>query len=1175
MRVGWGVRTVGVVCLSLAAATTLEAATINVAANGNFQNALNAAQPGDVITLQPGATYIGNFVLPNKGPLTDFITIRSAAPDSALPPDGVRITPAYATFLPKIKSANSTAALRTAAATNHWRLMFLEFPANQNGYGDIIDLGMGDATQTQFAQVPYSLVLDRVYVHGDPVMGQKRGVALNSSDTQVLNSWISDCKAVGQDTQALGGYNGPGNYVIENNFLEAAGENVLFGGADPPIPNLVTTNITFRRNYLSKPVAWRDPIIATPAGVAAAGAPGGGTLAAGTYYYKVVARVPAGQTTKANSTASVEVSATIAAGTTGAVTISWTPVVGAADYVVYGRTASAENIYWTTANPFFTDIGAAGASGAPVGATKWSVKNIFELKNAQDVLVEGNVFENVWIAAQSGYAICFTPRNQSGGAPWVVVQRITFQHNLVRHAAGGVDILGTDNLAPSQLTNHITIGDNLFDDVGSAWGAGSKAMLVGAGGDAFTIDHNTFMTTDTTVLALYGGSAAAPTPITNVAFTNNMSEHRTYGIFGDNYPTGMATLNAYMPGSIVTRNVLAGGSASKYPAGNFFPTVAAWDAGFVSYAAGDYHLLASSAYKNAGTDGADLGANYDRVLSETANALSGDNRLPSGTNAVRITTATLPDGTLNQAYTQAIVCTGGAVACAWQLADSTLPSGVSFDSDFGMVFGTPSAVQTGNLTVKAYDPSFPANTTTATLTLTIDAPPFVVSMPSAPPAQVGVAYQLTPTVTGAVGSTSWSVVSGALPIGVLVDSASGAIAGVPAAWGTSTALVQAQDSWNMARVDSKPVTITVAPAPLVITTTSLAPASYQTMYTALLNATGGTGATSWSMAAGTLPLGVTLNPSGTISGIPSMAGTFPITVQAVDGNWPSNSTVVPLSLIVDATAFVVSVPTPPIGNVGAAYQLVAGASGQLGSVTWSIASGSLPAGLSLTATTGAVAGVPTEAGTFAAILQGQDSWNGRTASAPLSITIAAAAFADRWTHRDIGKVGVAGTTTYAAATSTFTVKGAGADVWGTADALQYAYVPLTGDGRIVARVVSVQNINAWTKAGVMIRETLTAASAQAFMLVSSTKGLAFQRREATGGSSVGTTGASGKAPYWVRLDRTGNTITAYQSIDGATWRVVGGDTIPMAATVYFGIGVSSHSTSAKATATFDHVTVTQ
>ncbi len=595
-----------------------DAATINVPADGNLQSALNAAQPGDVIMLQPGATYVGNFVLPNKGALSAFITIRSAAADSQLPAAGVRITPAYAAMLPKIRSGNSAAAISTAAATNHWKLMFLEFQANQNGYGDIIDLGMGDSTQTQLSQVPYALVLDRVYVHGDPVMGQKRGVAVNSSDTQVLNSWISECKGVGQDTQALGGYNGPGNYVIENNYLEGAGENVLFGGADPPIANLVTTNITFRRNYLSKPVAWRDPIVATPAGVTAVAAPGNGTLAAGTYYYKVVARAPAGQTTKAISSPSVEVSATIAAGASGAIAISWKPIAGASDYLVFGRSAGAENVYWTATTPSFTDSGAAGASGAPGSATIWSVKNVFELKNAQDVVIEGNVFENLWVGGQSGYPIVFTPRNQNGTAPWAVVQRITFQHNLVRHTAGGVNILGTDNLAPSQLTNHITIRDNLFEDMGTTWGSGSKTIMIGPGGDSFTIDHNTFITNDTTIVALYGGTATAPTPITGLVFTNNMSEHRTYGFFGDNFGSGMPTINAYLPGSVITRNVLAGGTASKYPAGNFFPSVVDWDAGFVNYAAADYHLLASSPYKNAGTDGADLGANIDRINGEIA-----------------------------------------------------------------------------------------------------------------------------------------------------------------------------------------------------------------------------------------------------------------------------------------------------------------------------------------------------------------------------------------------------------------------------------------------------------------------------------------------------------------------------------------------------------------------------
>ena len=109
----------GVVCAAfamLAVTATAHAATIAVPAGGDLQAALNAAQPGDVITLAPGATYVGNFVLPNKGAIGSYITIRSAAPDASLPPAGVRISPSDAAQLPKIRSANSVSALRTATA---------------------------------------------------------------------------------------------------------------------------------------------------------------------------------------------------------------------------------------------------------------------------------------------------------------------------------------------------------------------------------------------------------------------------------------------------------------------------------------------------------------------------------------------------------------------------------------------------------------------------------------------------------------------------------------------------------------------------------------------------------------------------------------------------------------------------------------------------------------------------------------------------------------------------------------------------------------------------------------------------------------------------------------------------------------------------------------------------
>ncbi len=179
-----------------------------------------------------------------------------------------------------------------------------------------------------------------------------------------------------------------------------------------------------------------------------------------------------------------------------------------------------------------------------------------------------------------------------------------------------------------------------------------------------------------------------------------------------------------------------------------------------------------------------------------------------------------------------------------------------------------------------------------------------------------------------------------------------------------------------------------------------------------------------------------------------------------------------------------------------------------------------------------------------------------------------------WTNADIGAVGPKGSASFDAGTSTFTVKGAGADIWGTADAFQYAYSTLTGDGTIVARVASVQNLAAWTKAGVMIRSTLDPGSAHASMLVSAGKGLAFQRRTAAGAGSVSTAGPLVAAPRWVRLDRAADSLSAYQSADGVTWSLVGTETIPMAAQVFVGLAVSSHTTTAAATATFDNVKIT-
>src|SRR5688572_11341922 len=320
----------------LGSAPSLRAATVYVAAGGDLQKALDNAQPGDTILLAENAEFVGNFVLPVKNG-DAWITLRSAAPDTLLPAAGQRIKPSHAPLLARLRSSNASAALRTAPGAHHWDIRYIDFPANQFGAGDIIQIGDGSSAQNTLAKVPHHIVLNHLYVHGDPIYGQKRGIALNGAAVTITDSYIADCKGIGQDTQAIGGWNGPGPYTIENNYLEGAGENVLFGGADPAIPNLVPSNIVFRRNLVSRPMSWRDPIIPTPQGVNAA-VQTGGSLAPGVYAYRVVARRLVGRNTTGQSTASTEVVATVT-DPGGAVRVRWEPVPGAIEYRVYGRTS--------------------------------------------------------------------------------------------------------------------------------------------------------------------------------------------------------------------------------------------------------------------------------------------------------------------------------------------------------------------------------------------------------------------------------------------------------------------------------------------------------------------------------------------------------------------------------------------------------------------------------------------------------------------------------------------------------------------------------------------------------------------------------------------------------------------------------------------------------------------
>jgi hypothetical protein len=484
--------------------------TINVAAGGDVQAAIDQAQPGDVIMLQAGATFTGNFRLPNKSG-TGWIVIRTSAADENMPPPGTRITPAKSAIMPKLISPDSSPVVYTDKGAHHYRFIGVEFGVAEGK--DIYNIVAFDASQTSLDQAPHDLIIDRCYIHGNDAGAVRRGVMLNCARAAVIDSYISNCHGEGFDTQAICGWNGPGPFKIVNNYLEGAGENVMFGGAKPTIQNLIASDVEFRLNHVYKPLSWKK------------------------------------------------------------------------------------------GHPTY--------AGRP-----WSIKNLFELKNAQRLLIDQNVFENNWADAQNGFAILFTPRGEDGVAPWATVQDVTFTNNIVRHSGGGFNIAGPDDSSPSQPSQRILIKNNLIDDIdGDKWGSvaygpadGRFAQLVG-GPVNITFDHNTIFHSGSLIVA--DGS-----PSRGFIFRNNIARSNLYGVLGSNRSPGLDSLGFYFPGYEFKKNVIVGvPQGIIYPADNFLPLLLSL-VGFVDLAGGDYRLAPTSPYKKAGVDGKDIGCDFGALTPE-------------------------------------------------------------------------------------------------------------------------------------------------------------------------------------------------------------------------------------------------------------------------------------------------------------------------------------------------------------------------------------------------------------------------------------------------------------------------------------------------------------------------------------------------------------------------------
>ena len=464
----------------------------------DLQDAIDMAQLGDTILLDPGVTFKGPFTLPKKTG-SGWLTIRTGTPDKQFPAPGTRVSPSHAPLMPKLISWKGEGVIIADRGAHHYRFIGIEVQPSEGTYLHSLML-FGTNRERTIEDQPHHIIVDRCFIHGDPKKGSRRGVGLNGRHLAVVESYVSDFKGVGEDTQAILGWGGAGPFKIANNYLEGAGENVMFGGGDPYIKDLVPSDIEVRGNLMAKPLQWKK-----------------------------------------------------------------------------------------------NEPGFEG--------TQWTVKNIFELKNARRVLVDGNVMEYNWEESQSGFAVLFTVRNQEGTAPWSVVEDVQLVNNIIRHTGSGINLLGHDNNRPrdqSQETKRILIRNNLWEDVGSdRWGGKGILFQMIEGSSDVSIEHNTGLHRGYTLFAM------GP-PNRRFTFKSNIAPHNEYGIFGNDVGIGVAAIDVYFPDAVVTENVLIGGEASRYPDGNVFP--ASLDAvPFVDRKAGNYRLAGGiKPLKGPGVDAAAL-----------------------------------------------------------------------------------------------------------------------------------------------------------------------------------------------------------------------------------------------------------------------------------------------------------------------------------------------------------------------------------------------------------------------------------------------------------------------------------------------------------------------------------------------------------------------------------------
>ena len=347
---------------------------------------------------------------------------------------------------------------------------------------------------------------------------------------------------------------------------------------------------------------------------------------------------------------------------------------------------------------------------------------------------------------------------------------------------------------------------------------------------------------------------------------------------------------------------------------------------------------------------------------------------------VTFTTTSLGIATAASPYGATILATGGTGPYTYSIASGVLPTGLTLSSA-GVIAGTPTLAGSYAFMVAAVDVTGLRATTNFVLTVANATTPVSISTTSLPSGVSGTAYNASLAASGGTAPYRYAISNGVLPAGLMLAS-TGAITGSPSAAGVSSFTVTVTDANQQTAASMLSITIVSA---LTLPAAPLASAEEGAAYTASLTAANGTAPYTYSVVQGSLPAGLSLSSVGVITGTPTTAGTSAFSVGVTDagGQRVTNN----FSVTVVAKVSIVA-STPPAGVIGQPYSAALSASNGTAPYSFTVASGSLPAGLTLSST-GMVSGTPTAAGTFSFTVKVTDA-NAQSAGTAFSITIAPA-----------------------------------------------------------------------------------------------------------------------------------------------------------------------------------------